>query len=46
MRVRGGNGGKIGVGKHIASRRSGDMAPRKFLNFRPSQIASGTFSGT
>ena len=23
---------------------SGNMSPRKFLNFRPSEIASGTFS--
>jgi len=47
MRVRGGgNGVKIGMHKHMASRESEGMPPRKFLNFRLSQIASGAFSGT
>jgi len=32
--------------KHMASRGSGGMPPRKFLNFRLFQIASGAFSGT
>ena len=44
MRVRGGNGVKIRVRKHMTSR--GSMPPRKFLYFRLSQIASDTFSGT
>jgi len=43
---KGGDGVKIGVCKHMASRGSGGMPPRKFLNFRLSQIASGAFSGT
>jgi len=35
---KGGNGVKIGVRKHMASRGSGGMPPRKFLNSRLSQI--------
>jgi len=34
------------VCEHMASRGSGGMPPRKFLNFRLSQITSGAFSGT
>jgi len=40
---KGGNGVKIGVHKHMASRGVWGHAPRKFLNFRLSQIASGAF---
>jgi len=42
----GGNGVKIDVRKHMASKGSGACPTRKFLNFRLSQIASGVFSGT
>ena len=42
----GGDGVKIHVRKHTASRGCGGMPPRKFLYFRLSQIASGAFSST